>query len=353
MRRFCPICLAAAVTVIVGSLALAKPVQHYTFTDLGAIPNVNYSEAVAINNSGQVIVNAYGTSFVWTPNKPNGTAGTFWNMGTIIPEGQDMDPVYETFAYGINDKGEIVGVSGYSNYFRWSRAALPFRTRVGRKLDRTCLMRRGELHFEEPRAINNWGVVVGALVGVDSSHAVKWGPDGSYVSLGKLNKHDLAAGANDINDCGTIVGYSEEHAWVLTGMHKRDLGKGRANAVNNHDVIVGVSNKRACVWVQGKLRPLDTNLYSLGNYYNHDLEVYSTAQDINDKGQIVGIYEASAVLWYRGKVTDLNEVAPIPANWNLVSAKAINNKGQIVGTATVGDKTVKRAFLLTPIERSQ
>lgn len=100
MRRFYAICLAAAVTVIVGSLALAAPTPRYVFTDLGSIPNSGMSEAAAINDRGQVVINAgtggaarefcdgsprYGQAFVWTPNKPNGTTGKFWDMGVILP----------------------------------------------------------------------------------------------------------------------------------------------------------------------------------------------------------------------------------------------------------------------------
>lgn len=338
--------------LIAGSASAAPSVENpqYTATQLDLRP-------VTMNNLGQVL----GHTQVWLPDVPNGTTGRVWDMGVITP---DKDPFPEhgiiTEAHGINDNGEVVGISGSGMRYKGLSFAGAFKTRIGKTLDKSRLLKTetGSVPYD----INNRGVIVGETEDASTSHAVKWSPAGRLAPLGKLRKDDPYCGAKDINEIGTIVGYSGPYpdwrAWVLTGMHKRDLGPGQAKAVNDHNAIVGVSERRACLWAASKRLLLDQKDYA-SDYPLDGRHPYSTAFDINNAGMIVGFVSASkevsenvweaqshAALWKDGGAVDLNDVVVLPEGRVLERAVAINNKGQILCSS--GGKAV----LLTPVAPS-
>jgi probable HAF family extracellular repeat protein/T5SS/PEP-CTERM-associated repeat protein len=76
----------------------------------------------------------------------------------------------------------------------------------------------------------------------------------------------------------------------------------------------------------------------------------SIAYDINDEGQVVGALQTGqnshAFVWADGQMQDLNNLIPANSGWVLQEARAINNKGRIVGFGTINGQT--RAFLLKP-----
>ena len=78
----------------------------------------------------------------------------------------------------------------------------------------------------------------------------------------------------------------------------------------------------------------------------------SAASDINDAGQIVGQAGGgldSAFIWQNGTMTDLNDLISDSAGVHVVSGNAINNQGEITGTA-VNEIGHIFAVLLTPIQ---
>jgi probable HAF family extracellular repeat protein len=110
---------------------------------LGVLPGDNLSEAVAINNTGQIAGNSTGRhnthAFLWS-------AGAMQSLGTL----PDAD---SSKAYAINDAGQIVGSSGGPN---GTRAFLY--TPPGELRD-LGLLPGGD--YSEAFAINSKGVVVG------------------------------------------------------------------------------------------------------------------------------------------------------------------------------------------------
>ena len=77
----------------------------------------------------------------------------------------------------------------------------------------------------------------------------------------------------------------------------------------------------------------------------------SRANDINDAGQIVGSSvignTTTPFLYANGKMVGVGTLIDPKLQWTVVSAEAINNKGQIVGSAYTGDPE-PHAILLTP-----
>ena len=212
------------------------------------------------------------------------------------------------------------------------------------------------------------------------SHAIKW-QNGVRTDLGALpGPAGLSSAATWISDNGLIVGFSENgemdpftgiqsvHGVVWNHEGILDLGtlKGGyesiANAVNRQGQIVGYANNavldpnsiaglgsqtRAVAWSNGKI-------YDLGTLGGTD----AVALYVNTQGLIVGeSYTSSSVppptpecggspltlhafIWENGQMTDLETLGG-----SCASAFALNNRGQVVGGATIAGDTESHAFL--------
>jgi len=299
----------------------------YTVTNLGTLGDA--SEAYAINNVGQV-AGLYRTgsgfdsrAFLWED-------GVMQNLGTL---GGDRSE-----AYGINDSGQVVGMSytssGTFRAFRWQNGVMQ------------DLGTLGGTH-SSARAINNAGQVVGmASTSAGPQHAFLW--SGGMADLGAL---DYGSDAYGVNESGQVVGYAQVgtvdpwemygHAFLWNGS-MQDLGtlgwtQSQANAINDNGQVVGhlVNDNQddwhAFFW--------DGSMQDLGGSQ-------SWAFDINNAGLIVGESGGRAVLWDNGQMQDLNSLIPADSGWVLNTARAINDKGQIVGRGSFNGQT--RAFLLSP-----
>jgi probable HAF family extracellular repeat protein len=205
----------------------------------------------------------------------------------------------------------------------------------------TDLSALSNTQFANAAGINDAGQIVGKL----ANHAFLWGK-GAITDLGTLGG-DLSA-ANAINDRGQIVGESstasgEMHAFLWEHGVMTDLGApgetSSAYGINNQGEIVGVAfgkNLRggAVLWKNGQRQPLG-DLGSSGSG--------STAIAINDKGGIVGVSSGfasnsggvvRAVIWENGVIRDIGTLGGLHS-----TANALNNGGEVVGWAEVGDQS--------------
>lgn len=284
-----------------GSLTHAFTWENGVMTDLGAL-DWNYSEGRAINNLGVVA----GTG---SPQSLEFSSGSITDLGRL-------PNTSGSYAYGINDNGQIVGTS--------------FRT-SGPNPNRAYLYENGVMtdisggHDAQAFDINNAGQVTGAIYAAEGggnsySHAYIW-DQGMMTYIDVLptggNRFIGMAGLG-INSSGQVTGWSSAgegqdiHAFLFDGASVIDLD------------------------------PLGTK-YSYGN-------------GINDLGQVVGwannveyVNNASrAFLFDNGLATDLNSLIDPLAGWTLLDAQAINNKGQITGYGINADG-FGHAYLLTPI----
>jgi len=164
-----------------------------------------------------------------------------------------------------------------------------------------------------------------------------------------------------INDQGHAVGGTGNCAGAIhavswendTAVKLQDLGFGAtAQGINHQGQIVGIVNSPgtifAALWENGAL----TNLGTLPG------DFAAIATGINNRGQVVGSTLDSGFNWVHGfiyqdgKMTDLSTLFPASSNLYPRMADKINERGQIVGMATVlsGPHTGDiHAFLATPV----
>ncbi len=174
--------------------------------------------------------------------------------------------------------------------------------------------------------------------------------------------------ANGLNDNGQVVGESDtgavdkyghpiDHAFLWDGTQgMRDLGtptgdlNSDAGKINGAGEVAGSSSTAPVLKVDKKTG------YSYFVWTDHSATWSSTlkaqelgvggAYGINGSGEIVGTSNNDPILWSGGKPIDLGTLG---GAGNPSWASAINDSGQVVGSAPLNDSSqTQRAFLWTP-----
>ena len=234
---------------LVGSTQRAVRYQSGAVTDLGTLGG-NEAMARAVNGSGDIAGSA---------TKPNQLHHAFrWN-GVMNDLGTLSSPTTISTATDINDAGDVVGGS-----YNAQGAYHPFRSSGGTMTDLGALGNANGTSYAT--GTNNNGDVVGSSQtnGIGSpTHAFLVSglyTGGIMADLGTLG--GTHSGANEVNDTGVIVGWSQttsgsSHAFVTVyGGAMVDIGTlggnaSEAFAVNEDNVVVGdadtTSGAAACL----------------------------------------------------------------------------------------------------------
>jgi probable HAF family extracellular repeat protein len=225
--------------------------QHGRLTDLGTLGGVNSAaENKGINNRGQLV----GVAETATVD-PTGTNGSLefhaflWRHGTMLDLGT-LGNAPDSLASGINERGQVIGVSITNGSAFDGRNGHGF---IWQKGTMTAIPTLGG-SYNGPTAINNRGQVVGAssLPGDATAHAFLW-QHGTLTDLGTL-AGDVFSEAVDITDRGQIVG----------------------------DSCLPSGNCRAVLWAHRHAIDLNTLISKSSGWQLID------AQAENERGQIVG-----------------------------------------------------------------
>ena len=275
---------------------------------------------------------------------PQGMSGILWSNATTFVDGATR--FFDKFgagsfeAYGIDDRGDVVGVDGYRGFVR---------LHDGRMISVSPLSTRDEWNGTRASAIDNEGHVVGGTT-IDVSwygrrpltlqdeeampiHAFLATRDGGGLRLKDLGALDGIQDtyATAINEDLTVVGYS---GTTSDPKHTRVSGNGHA-----------------WVWQRGRMTDLGTLHAGESSY----------AFGVNDASLIVGCsgtafdeiagapFESKALhaaIWVNKIAVDLNDLIPSDSGWTLVCARAINRAGWIAGDGIYQGR--QRAFLLSP-----
>lgn len=301
---------AAALLLALPLLAAADP--RYTVTVLAG-PD---SRAWDINLSGQVV---------------GANGGNAW-----LHDGAAYIDLGSGTAFGINDSGQVAGHSGDNGFF-YSGGVMTAITGWG---------------FTTARGLNNDGVVVGMAEFEDAEngfvrHAISW-QDGVTTDLGTV--YGFQSRAYGVNNLGHVVGGSDiggapnypftpflYRDGVMTEIAQFPGPWSEATAINDHDQVVGFGNlfpngpelypRTAFLWDDGVLT--DIGALSGG--------ATSFAYGINNPGQVVGWFgdfgNPHAFLFEGGSFLDVNDLIDPASGWVVSEANAINDLGQIAGTA--------------------
>ncbi|MCP4273580.1 MAG: DUF3466 family protein [Gammaproteobacteria bacterium] len=181
------------------------------------------------------------------------------------------------------------------------------------------------------RAINNNSMVVGLAQSEDEYnpvHAFLWDPATPEFSI----------------DLGTMGGYTSE-----------------AYDINDNNIIVGITDTSTDAIDNQRLAFIydpdaDTPMVLIPEFSEQDGFVLSTAYAINNNDEVVGSAQITAGFTPRHTafhydhntqtLVNLNDMVDCSLNWELNSARDINDNGVIVGVGTVGDQV--RSFMLVP-----
>jgi probable HAF family extracellular repeat protein len=313
------------------ALLCASPARsqvRYNVIDLGTLGG-SRSSAMAINNRGQVA----GESFT-----ADGQSHAFlYSGGSMTDLGTLTGTAYGySVAYGINNLGQVVGVSSAAN----GRHAFLYSN--GTMTDIDTLGNTDSVG----REINDHGQITGEIAPVGSQHAFLY-QGGVMTNLGAYSSAGRA-----INNAGVIVGNSMyghfakyDNGWV--DLDPDSTIYSDASDINDLEVIVGYyqagsSSQHGFVYSNG----VRTDLGVLGSGM-------SGATAINNLGQIVGwspldTGQHRAVIYEDGSAIDLNSLIDATSGWTLSYAGDINDNGWIVGIGSTSD-SIKRGFLLVPV----
>jgi probable HAF family extracellular repeat protein len=256
-------------------------------TFLGALEGYSFhSDSYAINSNLQVVGDSSGEAL--------GQRGFIWDSVSGMQELPPLPGWESSSARGINDSGQVVGLS-YIDAHSWS-----MRPTV-------------------------WNPVEGS----DSYALIDLDPNGD----------DDDGAAIDINNAGQVVGWFDNSnigfLWDATnGLQYLPFYPA---AINNHGQIAGWrgGGDGACFWdpIEGlqqiELLPGDQD---------------GRGHDINDSGEVVGFSrpnggKAHAFIW--DAVNGTREIPSLGGNGTM--ANAINNSGQVVGSSHVPDPAAHAA----------
>jgi probable HAF family extracellular repeat protein len=328
-----------AVLLMIVTVSSLSAAQQYTVTDLGTLPGEQTSDAFAISSNGFVAGTAeappggFNHAFFWSAS--NGMV----DLGLLNAND------FESFGYGVNDSGSVVGQSGISG-FLW--------TETGGMVDLGTLgsTEGGTIAY----GINNLGQVIGGSTLADNvtEHAFLWSATNGMEDLGTLGGNDSLALA--INDSGQVAGFSylsdnkTFHAFIWTQENGMvDLGSlGGTQSVglaeNSLGMVTGYTTTTSGAYLSFVWDALH-GMKSLGSTGSAS----TTTTGINDSSQIVGYWTVgphqTALLWTR-RMGFQNLNGFLSGKPSIVNAFAINHSGQIVGLGSN-----RHAILLTPIKQ--
>jgi uncharacterized protein (TIGR03437 family) len=355
----------------------------YMIQDLGSLPNLPSCTGTAISQSGNVTgycTAAGGSVFLGTP-----THGFLYSKGTLTDLGQTGKPGVPT---GVNDSGVVVGAyvdinlaKGLSvSPFIYQNGstqqfvgvpdnAAPFGLTNGGQSAATQVAEGGFNFFVASQALLITGAGTSTtLSSAEASQGFAFGisPSGDWVAGGTANvvAHQLASLNGTLWHAGAfqampvVPNFNYASA---TGVNDAAMASGMAFTFDFSQLVDPHATGHAVLFNNGAVTDLGTL----------PADRSSAATGINNSGAVVGFSTSQtpdlslfagpeletasslshAFVYTGGTMYDLNRQLVNGAGWQVTSAIAINDAGQIVGTGIINQQ--QHAFLLMPVTLPQ
>ncbi len=252
----------------------------------------------------------------------------------------DFPGAQETYVYGINTAGDIVG--GY-------RSSIPGSEVAWRRMGGTfsAVSMPSNVTWSEAQGINDYGHIVGQYM--TASGRFGFIIDGSgFQSIEKSGAYDTYA--LDITKAGMVVGNYDDTAGTRGFTYSNGvltpivLPNTLIDAL--HMARIGGTNSTGRVIVGGYMVPNETHAFILKGgtvqFVDCPGATLTSFEAINDLNQIVGYTSTYGFLYSGGKFTSISFPSALYG-----MPTGINNKGQIVGVY-YDSQDRAHGFLATP-----
>lgn len=330
---------------------------------------------------------------------------TILALSAVPAFSQDIAPKYEVvplgmnFAFGLNNKGYVVGsVPGRAGsppkaatWFGGELSQVPLQkgyresnlTFVGENNvvlgNSITTNRKKQVAFKiegdkltwlpnlggtlsSPLSVNDSGNIVGVATNSAKNQRAFYF-NGSIKDLGTLGGN--SATASRINDSGLIVGWSSispsgnvHHAFKYENNKMVDLSpesskSSWAYGLNNSSDIVGAmdteTKRRAVLWSNGS-RAFLTSDFGVARSVNNNKMVVGTMEvpfEQTIEGEVFRTTTLAPFVWAKGSTVDLNKRIDAKLGWVLLQGISINDKGEILVLGVKDGK--QQALLLKPM----
>lgn len=328
--------------------------QGSTLVDLGTVGSGNNSQALGVNNSGQVA--GFSENGQFDPNFGFPVIHAFsWKSGTLT----DLPTLggANAAAGGINNSGAMLGFSevstvidpqlGIPDYHAvlWRNGSIVDLKTLGGAISGIGTAGSG-LPFFGSLSLNSRGQVAGySQTSQTASDPVPAFTNFTPVPAGAFNNevHAFLWNSGAMRDLGTLGGGFSEGSALNQAGHVAGMSTADHVPDGDNEAWFGVDFPKihAGLWRDGYWIDLGT----LGGPVAQSLA-------INNSDQVVGwsvLNDNStldAFLWQNGWMVDLNSAIDPKSDWILIQASQINDQGEIAGFGLHHGEA--RAFLLKP-----
>lgn len=326
-----PLALFVLLVALAFLLMSNKTEVRYTITDLGTLGGIS-SSAREISECGRV-------AGMWESRPGRGCAFIWDATRGMTDLGPERNP---NCCHGFGRETSSVLLKSASRY-SWDRTRKEVWDRA--KDSAPTVVRNGRVIN-----ISGSGLVLGEFEDLEGGdeHSFLWSESEGMRVLFISGEESTRTTCNAVNDLGQVVGETHRGGasarpffWdngELTFLSHPAKGKTYLTDLNDLGQVVGYSETRAYLRIE-RIRQLPGPVRDCVEFCFAILSLLTGP---------FGAYQPH--VWEDGVRFSLNDLIAADSGWTLVSATAINNRGQIVGSGIIGRET--HGLLLTPVPQN-
>lgn len=352
--------IRSLIVISAASIAAAGQAQtRYSVTELAPLPGMASSNAVGINDLGDVVGSCNAANSSWSE------MATVWRKGVPSALGRAPKGNY-SYASSINNNGQIAGDADDGDF-----------------RPQSVTFTKGSALFIDSGSNNSHaftvlkdGTIVGNYLkgfgGTSAWNPTIWKPDlkkpGQYKHTFLPQFVEPNGGfsnvyANAANKNGVVVGQvsastlwsSRGGIWANDATHTLSLlsplpgeWDSYATAINDKGLIAGISDTG--IYSQTPVTWSPDAAHTVQKLQLLPGELTGWVTGINNLGQVIGWHgpNSAPAVWIQRKLIDLQSALDASGDgWTISTVSQINNLGQIVGSGFHNGQF--RGFILSPV----